>query len=148
MIERAFAAALPVLALGLVACCPREPLVAPPAAPVIVTASPPAPVPLVAPPPTPEIVTASPPAPVPLGPPFRCRLPAPRLSEDACATDADCAVDAPCHARACVAKAKGNPPTPQTMCTRQMVCDSVDANRCGCHEGRCALIPRADEPQN
>jgi hypothetical protein len=27
------------------------------------------------------------------------------------------------------------------MCTEIMDCASVDANRCGCFEGRCSLIP-------
>jgi hypothetical protein len=27
------------------------------------------------------------------------------------------------------------------MCTMSIECDSVDVNRCGCLEGRCALIP-------
>jgi len=70
-----------------------------------------------------------------------CRLPAPRKSDDACATDADCGVSEPCHAHACVAKAKSRPRTPDTMCTMIMDCQSADVNRCGCFEGRCALIP-------
>ncbi len=75
--------------------------------------------------------------------PFRiaCKLPEPRKSDDPCATDADCGVSEPCHARACVAKARSNPAGPGTTCTRNLVCDSADANRCGCFEGRCALIP-------
>ena len=71
-----------------------------------------------------------------------CKLTEPKKSDDACATDTDCGVSDPCHARACVAKAKSNPPGPATTCTRNLVCDSADANRCGCFEGRCALIPR------
>ena len=70
-----------------------------------------------------------------------CKLAAPKKSEDSCSTDADCGVSQPCHAPACVAKAKSNPPTKDTMCTRILACESADANRCGCHEGRCALIP-------
>ena len=70
-----------------------------------------------------------------------CRLPAPKLSDDACTTDADCGVSDPCHAEACVAKAKSHPPTAETVCTRIMKCNTADANRCGCHQGRCALIP-------
>jgi len=72
---------------------------------------------------------------------FRCHLPAPKLSDDPCGTDADCGVSAPCHAPACVARAKSNPADASTMCTRKLVCNSADANRCGCYEGRCALIP-------
>ncbi len=82
-----------------------------------------------------------PPAPLLAGPPFVCHLPAPKTSDDPCAGDADCGPATACHARACVAKAKAAPVSPDTMCTREMACDSVDANRCGCLEGRCALIP-------
>jgi hypothetical protein len=71
----------------------------------------------------------------------RCQLPAPKLSDDACQTDAECAPSVPCHAPACVAKSKVPPPAPNVMCTREMRCDSADANRCGCIQGRCALIP-------
>ncbi|MEZ4295427.1 MAG: hypothetical protein R3B70_10660 [Polyangiaceae bacterium] len=39
---------------------------------------------------------------------FECRVPAPVKSEDKCTTDADCGVSDPCHAHACVAKAKSN----------------------------------------
>ncbi|MFT3768815.1 MAG: hypothetical protein QM820_25505 [Minicystis sp.] len=70
-----------------------------------------------------------------------CRLPAPVKGGDACATDADCGVSDPCHAHACVAKAKSRPKTPDTMCTMMMDCASADVNRCGCFEGRCSLIP-------
>lgn len=78
------------------------------------------------------------------GPPLRfgCMLPAPLASKDACAADADCGVSEPCHAPACVGKAHSHPPSPTTTCTRNLVCSSADANRCGCFEGRCALIPR------
>lgn len=75
-------------------------------------------------------------------PPGRaCKLPAPKKSEDACKQDSDCGVSEPCHAAACVAKAKSNPPKADTMCTRMLACHSADVNRCGCFEGRCALIP-------
>ena len=37
--------------------------------------------------------------------------------------------------------AASTPADATTICTRQMACDSVDANRCGCLEGRCSLIP-------
>lgn len=70
-----------------------------------------------------------------------CKLPAPRVSEDACTTDADCGPSEPCHAKACVAKAKSKPRTPDIMCTMNIDCESADVNRCGCYEGRCALIP-------
>ncbi|APR80352.1 Hypothetical protein A7982_05699 [Minicystis rosea] len=73
--------------------------------------------------------------------PPECRLPAPVKSTDACSSDADCGVSDPCHAHACVAKAKSRPKTPDTMCTMVMDCASADVNRCGCLEGRCALIP-------
>lgn len=72
---------------------------------------------------------------------FACRLPAPVKSDDPCSTDADCAPATPCHARACVARAKAKAPDPSSVCTHQLACDSVDANRCGCFEGRCSLIP-------
>jgi len=72
---------------------------------------------------------------------FACRLPAPVRSDDTCAADAECAASTPCHARACVGRANARPADATTICTRQMACDSVDANRCGCLEGRCSLIP-------
>lgn len=72
---------------------------------------------------------------------FRCQLPTPVLSDDACASDADCGPATPCHATACVAKAKSQPPAAGIMCTREMRCNSADANRCGCYQGRCGLIP-------
>lgn len=77
-----------------------------------------------------------------------CHLPAAKKSEDACKTDADCGPSDPCHAMACVAKAKSKPKTPDTMCTMMMSCESADANRCGCFEGRCALIPPDDAARN
>jgi hypothetical protein len=70
-----------------------------------------------------------------------CRLPAPKKSQDACATDADCGPSEPCHARECVARAKSKPRTHDTVCTDIFECGTTDANRCGCFEGRCALIP-------
>jgi hypothetical protein len=75
------------------------------------------------------------------GAPFACKLPAPKLSDDPCRTDADCGPSEPCHAPACVAKAKAHPRGPDTVCTEMLACDTADANRCGCYEGRCALIP-------
>ncbi len=73
-----------------------------------------------------------------------CRLPAPKKSDDACKIDLDCAPSDPCHAKACVARAKSKPRTPDIMCTMLMGCETADANRCGCFEGRCALIPPDD----
>ena len=73
-----------------------------------------------------------------------CRLQAAKKSDDACKIDADCAPSDPCHAAACVAKAKSKPRTPDIMCTMMMACETADANRCGCLEGRCALIPPDD----
>lgn len=70
-----------------------------------------------------------------------CKLPAPLKSADPCSTDADCGVSEPCHAGACVARARSHPATADTMCTEILACNSADANRCGCFEGRCALIP-------
>ena len=92
-------------------------------------------------PPT-AIATANSAAPPVSAPPsFRCGLDAPVVSADPCASDADCAPSDPCHAHSCVAVAKANPATAGTMCTRMMDCRSVDANRCGCYQGHCALIP-------
>lgn len=72
-----------------------------------------------------------------------CKLPLPKRSDDVCGADADCGPSNPCHAPACVAKTKSRPPTQDTMCTQSLECDTADANRCGCLEGRCALIPPA-----
>ena len=71
----------------------------------------------------------------------RCQLPAPLVSDDTCAVTADCAVSSPCHATACVGKAKAHPAAPDTQCTMNLVCNSADANRCDCFQGRCALLP-------
>ncbi|MEP7126626.1 MAG: hypothetical protein ABJE95_37185 [Byssovorax sp.] len=73
-----------------------------------------------------------------------CHLPAPKKSDDACKVDADCAPSDPCHAKACVDKAKARPRKPEIMCTMMMGCETADANRCGCFEGRCSLIPPDD----
>jgi hypothetical protein len=70
-----------------------------------------------------------------------CRLPAPQKSQDACTTDADCGPSEPCHAKECVARARSKPRTPDTVCTEIFECGTTDANRCGCFEGRCSLIP-------
>ncbi len=70
-----------------------------------------------------------------------CSLCEPLPSDDACTTDADCAPSTPCHAAACVAKAKAEPRKPGTMCTQEMRCATSDANACGCVAGHCALHP-------
>jgi hypothetical protein len=70
-----------------------------------------------------------------------CSLCEPLVSDDACSADTDCAPSAPCHADRCIAKSKAPARDPHQMCTMMMPCHSVDANRCGCHKGRCALIP-------
>ena len=132
--------ALAAWALGLAACitatAPPQPLPEPgPDAPVSSPAVPP-------------LVDATPPGKpgdIPSDPTHRgCHLPAPKKSDDACKVDADCAPSDPCHARACVAKAKSKPRTPGIMCTMIMGCETADANRCGCFQGQCSLIPPDD----
>jgi hypothetical protein len=71
-----------------------------------------------------------------------CSLCAPLPSGDACSTDADCAPSTPCHATACVAKAKAVPRKPDQVCTMMMGCQTADANACTCWKGTCALTPR------
>jgi hypothetical protein len=71
-----------------------------------------------------------------------CSLCAPLPSTDACTTDADCAPSTPCHAAACVAKAKAVPRKPDQICTMMMGCQTADANACTCWKGTCALTPR------
>ena len=71
-----------------------------------------------------------------------CSLCAPLPSSDACGTDADCAPSTPCHATACVAKAKAVPRKPDQVCTMMMGCQTADANACTCWKGACALTPR------
>lgn len=75
-----------------------------------------------------------------------CSLCEPKVSEDVCKVDADCAPATACHATACVAKAKAEPRTPNTQCTQLFACASVDANPCGCYQGHCALVPRPPKP--
>ena len=75
-----------------------------------------------------------------------CALCDPLVSEDVCKVDADCAAATPCHATACVAKAKAEPRAAGTQCTQMFACASVDANPCGCHLGHCALVPRPPKP--
>ncbi len=71
-----------------------------------------------------------------------CSLCEPVVSNDACTVDADCAPSDPCHAEACVARTKAKPATPQTQCTMDLRCNSVDVNTCGCLQGHCALYPK------
>jgi hypothetical protein len=71
-----------------------------------------------------------------------CSLCAPLFSDDACTTDADCAPETPCHARACVAKSHATLPEASSRCTHVMRCATADANACGCLRGRCALYAR------
>jgi hypothetical protein len=123
-------------ALGLGACINAAP---PPPAPVVAApGQPPTPATPAAPEP------GNPAENKPEGPQRACHLPSAKKSEDACKTDADCGPSDPCHANACVAKAKSKPKTPDTMCTMMLGCETADANRCGCFEGRCALIPPDD----
>ena len=134
--------ALAAWALGLGACltttAPPQALPEPGPGPVASSPALPPPVHTTAPP-------AEKPAEIlPDGPHRVCHLPAAKKSDDACKTDVDCAPSDPCHARACVAKAKSKPRTPDIMCTMLMGCETADANRCGCFEGRCALIPPDD----
>jgi hypothetical protein len=75
-----------------------------------------------------------------------CALCEPKVSEDACKVDADCAAATPCHATECVAKAKAEPRAANTQCTQLFACASVDANPCGCYQGHCALVPRPPKP--
>lgn len=71
-----------------------------------------------------------------------CSLCAPLPSTDACSIDADCAPSTPCHATACVAKAKAVPRKADQVCTMMMGCQTADANACSCWKGTCALTPR------
>jgi hypothetical protein len=73
-----------------------------------------------------------------------CKLCAPVVSEDPCTSDNDCAPATPCHATQCVSRTKAVPRKPDTMCTMDIRCDSVDVNRCGCVQGRCTLSPPSD----
>ena len=96
-------------------------------------------------PPTADLAPPGKPGETPPEAPHRtCHLAAPKKSDDACKLDADCAPSDPCHAMACVAKSKSKPRVPGAMCTMMMACESADANRCGCLEGRCSLIPPDD----
>jgi hypothetical protein len=71
-----------------------------------------------------------------------CGLCDPLPSGDACKSDADCAPEVPCHAKACVAVAKSKPRTKDVMCTQQLECASADVNACGCVKGFCALYKK------
>ena len=134
--------ALAAWALGLGACitatAPPQPQSEP--GPGVVMSSPTEPPPVD----TNAPMAGKPGDPPPEAPRNLCRLPAPKKSDDACKIDADCAPSDPCHAKACVAKAKSKPRTPDIMCTSMLACETADANRCGCLEGRCALIPPDD----
>jgi hypothetical protein len=71
-----------------------------------------------------------------------CALCEPVVSDDPCIQDSDCGPSAPCHADRCVGIAKAKPRQPSDMCTLQLMCKTIDANACGCVNGRCALYPR------
>src|SRR5262249_3478046 len=70
-----------------------------------------------------------------------CQLCDAVVSNDSCGADADCAPETPCHATRCVAKAKAKP-RKDVMCTEIMLCNTVDANACGCVKGKCTLHAR------
>lgn len=123
-----------VWALVLIACSGAAP---PPPTEAPGGGSPPAPGGAVASPP----VATSAPATSTGEPALVCKLPTPKKSGDPCKTDADCGPSAPCHAPACVAKAKSPPKRADQVCTMSFGCETADANRCGCYEGSCALIP-------
>ena len=71
-----------------------------------------------------------------------CSLCQPVVSDDACQTDTDCGPSAPCHADKSVGIAKAKPPQPGQQCTLVMMCQTTDANACGCVAGKCTLSPR------
>lgn len=71
-----------------------------------------------------------------------CSLCRPVVSDDPCTKFEDCAPDALCHAKRCVAKAKAPAPRSDVSCTQDFQCDAIEANACGCFEGKCALMPR------
>ena len=71
-----------------------------------------------------------------------CGLCEPLPSADACKSDADCAPEGPCHAKACVAQAKSKGRTQDVMCTQDIQCATADVNACGCVKGVCALFKR------
>ena len=72
-----------------------------------------------------------------------CALCEPILSADPCKTADDCAPATPCHATACVAKAKAEPRSPNLACTEIFQCNAIEANSCACVDGKCAIAPRA-----
>ena len=74
-----------------------------------------------------------------------CSLGKPIVSDDACNADGDCAPSVPCHAPACVARAKAQLPAPGQICTEEMRCATADANQCSCSQGRCTLAPRSHD---
>lgn len=71
-----------------------------------------------------------------------CSLCEPVVSDDPCSADTDCGPSQPCHADKCVGIAKAKPPGPADRCTMIMMCNTTDANTCGCFNGKCALMPR------
>ena len=71
-----------------------------------------------------------------------CSLCAPVVSDDPCVHDGECAPAVPCHAERCVARAKAKPASPGLVCTMDLRCHTADVNRCACHQGKCALVPR------
>jgi hypothetical protein len=72
-----------------------------------------------------------------------CSLCEPLVSDDPCKLDSDCGPSLPCHADACVAKSKSHPMKAGDVCTQIMKCTTADANKCGCYQGKCALVPPA-----
>ncbi len=72
-----------------------------------------------------------------------CALCEPVLSDDPCKTADDCAPATPCHATACVAKAKAQPRSANLACTEIFQCNAIEANSCACVDGKCAIAPRA-----
>jgi hypothetical protein len=71
-----------------------------------------------------------------------CALCEPVSSADPCKTADDCAPATPCHATACVAKAKAEPRSPNLACTEIFQCNAIEANSCACVGGKCAIAPR------
>jgi hypothetical protein len=93
------------------------------------------------------IPSAAPSAAAPAGPKLcGCTLCEPLPSGDACTSDADCAPSIPCHAPACVAKAKAEPRAADQMCTQELRCGTADTAACGCVRGFCALYPKSATP--
>jgi hypothetical protein len=98
-------------------------------------------------------VAAQPPAPsnepavLPMPPALQregglCAPFAPVKSTDTCAADADCAPADVCHARSCASASKAPKRAPGTMCTMNLVCQSIDVGKCACVDKVCALVSR------